>query len=214
MDRKSLIKVLKFASIVLLAIATLLFFAPFVSLQFGDFIKDISWFKLFTSDIMIDSMVESEFIQLSIVRYLVFYFSFAGTVSCLAVSCLGNLGLKKLKPEHERKAKVRGAILYAIFASIAFIGDLSMVSVCGYGKSSIAHLGWGAITSALSLFAGVICFEIFNYLELSELKVEKRDLSSEENGISSQLKELASLKEQGLISEEDYENKKKQILNL
>lgn len=113
---------------------------------------------------------------------------------------------------------------------IPLIINLNVISICGYKDYEIANVGSGAIASGvlymlaeLTLaFSNYYCFE---YKPLDEtLPEEETNVTlseeqtikklEEDTNLTQQLQELRSLKEQGLISEEDYESKEKQILGL
>ena len=233
MDKKYLKVLLNSVGALLLTIAFFLYAAPFVSLKLGSASNNISGFQLaFDFE---GEYCGTEFGSLIILFSLALAFgSFIGSVIGTIMSVLivmgkelpKNKNAKQLTLEQQKKNLLLTSTISIICSAIPLIINLCVVSITGYSDNPLAHVGGGAIASGILLIIGEGLVFFSNYftgflplnivLEPNQNKVESNEESSkkEEKSITEQLQELNTLKEQGLISEEDYEAKKKQLLKL
>ncbi len=137
--------------------------------------------------------------------------------------------------------QIKASAILSAFISVAIGIVIMIIDVCtlvntGLNRSSYVHLGAGAIWSGILIFFSSILYAAGNYImtavpesnaENSSPKPDISDKNKEftasvpdsktsasEKTIEEQLIELNSLKEKGLITEEEYQAKRKQILGL
>ena len=127
----------------------------------------------------------------------------------------------KVPAENQRIKLVLIQLISGIMLSlIPLIINLNVIGICGYKDNPLANVGSGAIASSILYMLANFVLAFSSYY--AEYKPLDGTLSEEEtvkkpeevSTVTQQLQELNSLKEQGLISEEDYEAKKKQTLGL
>ena len=229
MDKKylNLIVLLKFVGALLLTIAFALYAAPFVSLKLGSASNNISGFQLafdFDGEYCKTKLGVPVFFLSLMVAFLSLILSateaITSTLAVMGKNISKNNSTKQLTLEQKKNIFINSTILI-INSVIFFIVNLCAVSITGYNDNPLAHIGGGAVASGILLIIGegLVCLSRILAINVLESKTDKTETNikkskSKEKSITEQLQEFKSLKEQGLISEDDYETKKKQLLNL
>lgn len=169
-----------------------------------------------------------------IVIYLILCFIGELRVSLGNEKAIKNLEyLKKSIPLEKQKQNALVSLIFTISAGLfVLILDLCTLTTTGLSSNSYIHLGNGAIWSGLLILTSTILESIAEYLPYASLQVQNANFQnntnlvnknnqcvitpepSAEKSIEEKLIELNSLKEKGLITEEEYQAKRKQILGL
>lgn len=130
---------------------------------------------------------------------------------------------KDLPIEKCKQKALISSLLTSGAGLIVLILDLCVLLNTGLSSNYYIHLGAGAVWSGLLVFFGTILESVAEYLPYvsSQGNVVNKDnqpmvssQSTVEKSIEEKLVELNSLKEKGLITEEEYQKKRKQILGL
>ena len=219
---------LKALAVVFILVSLILFTGPFVKLGWISYLSDdmdesysaFGILKTFKSEytrgvfwaLMI---VIAELITLTIVVvYEVYIYQ--------RVSKKGNYINLDVLPKHFNSTYRVVLIVEAIISGlVVLILNLCVLKTTTLddGTYDLAKVGWGAIASGLLFFFGCIVeagshvLLFFDSPVIVQNKIENQN-SSDDSNISSHLRELDKLKSEGLITEDDYNAKKKQILNI
>ena len=109
--------------------------------------------------------------------------------------------------------------LFTLIGLAPFVLNLLVINTTGSTEfAGVISVGGGAISSGLLVLIGmglIVANSILDYVQSTnpiEDKLDNKDKNK--SSISDQLNELKSLKDQGLITDEDYNLKKKQLLDL
>ena len=109
--------------------------------------------------------------------------------------------------------------LFTLIGLAPFVLNLLVINTTGSTEfAGVISVGGGAISSGLLVLIGtglIVANNILDYVQSTNLIEDKPDNKDKNiSSISNQLNDLKSFKDQGLITDEDYNLKKKQLLDL
>lgn len=241
MDRKKLRVILEIIGTVLFGTSFLLYAAPFIT--YGSTTVNVSGFQLlFESDRYWKSSDSGSFnFFVWFVIVLVFFLMF---LIIFILDTFTKIKISKKENLTPKKAKIQFTVLILICFIITicnFVANLNVSSMSGVLSKTSARVASGAIFSSIFFAIGMIFYIVYGYFAKFESAIASDNASKEsvieaeednlkndsENKITNklnetvpsktieeQLTELKSLKDKGLITEEDYNKKKNQLLGL
>ena len=191
-------------SLLLIIIAIALFATPFMSYKYSG--TTISGYNAETTP------------------YLGTLFSFSLTCISLIIAVLNLFSNIKSFSSESKIETTKGqtsiiCFLFTLIGLAPFVLNLLVINTTGSTEfAGVISVGGGAISSGLLVLIGmglIVANSILDYVQSTnpiEDKLDNKDKNK--SSISDQLNELKSLKDQGLITDEDYNLKKKQLLDL
>lgn len=148
---------------------------------------------------------------------------FITLVVAFIYECLNQSNNQEDKEKHRMLIISITSFFVLIIIIFVCVINLSVLNICGYnGKeiSGFVYLGSGAISTSVLFSLGMIIIEILmilNYCKINQsvkVKTSNNDQPINFATIEEELTKLKSLKDKGLITDEDYMKKKNQILGL
>lgn len=241
MNKKFSSLILGIISFIFALIAVIFFSGPFVTLKLGYLAKEFSGFQfLFDFDKQYLAEGGNSFgLWISFFIAIFICAGGLGTVIGELIICSGKTDKqnqkfeqtsyngKRMAYEQRKKTGLFTGIGGIVICIIALIINLCSVNMTGYGDNNLASLGTGAIWSAVLLMISSVVSLILRLIALEEpVKVtnnseNKLNQTTVHNIVKTQsstkntmdeLSKLNDLKKQGLITEDEYNEKKKQLL--
>lgn len=215
MNKKHLIIILEIVGIILFGTSIILYSLPFISCVLDS--GNVNGFELLKSDIYFKT-VAGYICVFGCFLMIVGFFIIL--IIAFIMDCL-NININQESNDKHRVFLITiGSI--SVFLSVGFVCiiNFNVLKLCRYTETGLVYLGSGAISTSILFSIGMIIIEIIAILKQLKTNDSKSNGSSRRNDninymtIEEELTKLKSLKDKGLISDEDYMKKKNQILGL